>query len=558
MTTANVRLQTLQRAADVSAVPQIGGNVEREQGASFGDILKGTASGNTGSVLTSSLKPSTDSNGSLDKLSAAQAGDKNKAIEKTRADNNSAYRRNADKTADVTRKTADSVSNEQLPDEEIPDEVRDAVRNAIDEIEKAIAEELGVSEEDIENAMEVLGLTALDLLKPENMAALVAELTGSDMAAVLTDEDLYTKVMDLQAVQRDVTTDLLQELNLTIEEFEGMMKELAENGLNNTTPAENEEVTNDDQPKFELPTEKEIPVEVIDNRHMEVPEKDTDDNKIQNPRNEKSNEAEKPVISTEDKETARTPAETVNTSSENLRPDRLPERNVDIETEDEAVTENRFAVPEGTKAEDRSGKKDFSEQGFNQAGSGTSNLFEQNLNSAVSETASETTVSYTNSYEQIRDIMNQIESNIRINLNSESTSMEMQLNPASLGKLALHIESKAGAITAQFIAQSATVRSALEAQIVELKETLQSQGLKVENVEVTLASHEFEKNLMGDQHPGQNSEGTEEARKSARLRRINLNGAEDGDETAIGEIDEGEELARKIMRENGNSIDFTA
>ena len=555
MTTANVRLQTLRGVADVSGIIPVTGKVEKEEGTSFGDILKGTASDQSKASLQSSLKPSTDSKKMMDQVNNLNRDDKNKAVNNPQA-KGGADSKNAERSADVTGKDTKSVSDDGAPENNIPDDVRDAVQDAIDKIKEEIAEKLGVSEEDIENAMEVLGLTVMDLLKTENMTLLVSELSNTDLAAVITDESLYTVVTDLQAVQRETVAELLQELDLTPEEFEGMLKELEARIQGNENPAEKSQINDEPVQKFELPKPEGPQVVVIDNREKEIPEEKQDDTEKAAEKDAKEN----PILSKEDKDTAGTPAETVKTSSEIVRPDSQPERILEREEEDKPVTENRFAVPEETKTGDRSENKGFSENGFQQnASQGTSNLFEQNLNSAVNETASETTISYADTYEQIRDIMHQIESQVKISLNAESTSMEMQLNPAALGKLALHIESKAGVITAQFMAQNAAVKAALETQVAELRETLQSQGLKVEHVEVTLASHEFERNLMGDQHPGQNSESTDDAQKSARLRRINLsNGGDEEGDLVSGEEDESEALARRIMRQNGNRIDFTA
>ena len=550
MTTANVRLQTLRGAADVSGVIPATGKVEKEDGTSFGDILKGAASDQSKASLQSSLKPSTGSKKLMDQVSNLNRGDKSKAVNNPQA-KGGADSKNAEKSANVTDNGTKSVSDDGTPDNNIPDDVRDA----IDKIKEEITEKLGVSEEDIENAMEVLGLTVMDLLKTENMTLLVSELSNTDLAALITDESLYTVVTELQAVQRETVADLLQELDLTPEEFEGMLKELEARIQGNDNPAEKSQINDEPVQKFELPKEEGPQVVVIDNREKEIPEEKQDDTEKAVEKDAKEN----PILSKEDKDTAGTPAETVKTSSEIVRPDSQPERILERE-EDKNVTENRFAVPEEMKTGARSENKGFSENGFQQnASQGASNLFEQNLNSAVNETASETTISYADTYEQIRDIMNQIESQVKISLNAESTSMEMQLNPASLGKLALHIESKAGVITAQFMAQNAAVKAALETQVAELRETLQSQGLKVEHVEVTLASHEFERNLMGDQHPGQNSESTNDAHKSARLRRINLsNDGDEADELSSVAEDESEALARRIMRQNGNRIDFTA
>ena len=56
------------------------------------------------------------------------------------------------------------------------------------------------------------------------------------------------------------------------------------------------------------------------------------------------------------------------------------------------------------------------------------------------------------------------------------TSMEIALNPASLGSVNLHVSSKGGVISAQLYAQDEAVRAALESQVAALKESLEATG----------------------------------------------------------------------------------
>lgn len=165
----------------------------------------------------------------------------------------------------------------------------------------------------------------------------------------------------------------------------------------------------------------------------------------------------------------------------------------------------------------------------------------------------ETTVSESQNvpHADTEEIMRQITEQIKITLRPGNSIMEMELNPASLGRVSVHIEARSGVITAQFAAQNEAVKEAIESQSVQLRETLENQGIKVDAVEVTIASHEFERNLH------QNSDGKEEREKKAEAvskKKIRLNLMEEEPE----ELSEEEELAKKIMIENGNSIDYTA
>ena len=149
--------------------------------------------------------------------------------------------------------------------------------------------------------------------------------------------------------------------------------------------------------------------------------------------------------------------------------------------------------------------------------------------------------------------MRQVSQMTRVMVSQAESSIEMQLNPANLGKVYLQVVSREGVITAQLAAQNEAVREALESQVAVLKENMNQQGIKVEAIEVTIASHEFERNLEQNQQSPAQEQQEENARKSSR-RNINLNSPEDLE----GAMTEEEDLVAKIMTDQGNSVDLTA
>ena len=131
--------------------------------------------------------------------------------------------------------------------------------------------------------------------------------------------------------------------------------------------------------------------------------------------------------------------------------------------------------------------------------------------------------------------------------------MEMQLNPENLGKIYVQVTAKEGVATAHLAVQNEIVKEALENQTIQLRENMNQQGIKVEAVEVTIASHEFERNLEQNQQGSAQDEQREQASKSPR-RNISMNQLDE----LSGLMSEEEMLVAKIMRDNGNSVDFTA
>jgi flagellar hook-length control protein FliK len=99
---------------------------------------------------------------------------------------------------------------------------------------------------------------------------------------------------------------------------------------------------------------------------------------------------------------------------------------------------------------------------------------------------------------EIRDIAQQIINEIRVLINPEQTTMELQLNPEHLGKVNLTISSKQGAMTAHFAVQNDLAKEAIESQLITLKETLAEQGIKVETIEVTVANYTFDQESPSD------------------------------------------------------------
>ncbi len=149
-----------------------------------------------------------------------------------------------------------------------------------------------------------------------------------------------------------------------------------------------------------------------------------------------------------------------------------------------------------------------------------------------------------------QEILRQVTDYIKVNVNADTTSIELKLHPESMGTVSAHVTSQNGAITAQFIVQNEAVKAALETQLVQLKDRLNEQGLKVESIEVTVEDHDLSRSFS-------NEFSEEDANKNdfrRGRRQINLNDLEGLPE----ELTEAEQLAADIMTVNGNSVDYSA
>lgn len=396
------------------------------------------------------------------------------------------------------------VSNKDTKTQEAPADknVQEEMQKAGEELVGKVAEELGVTEEEVVAAMEVLGLTMVDLLNGDNMTQLVLTIEGEDMISLMTDEGLYNSLQNLLAMVSEAGSQLTEEFGISPEELAAMIEQ-AKIPETETETDEQSVIAADDGSKQQIPEGKEDYTVTV----------------------EKNGETVKVSVETDGGNT----------------------------TEREEVTALK---PQTAEAKDETGsgkedssKKDSSPQRDNTQETTHGNLLLENLlnRNSIAKTEAVFENSMAQSTADTQNIMNQIMDYMRVQVRADMTQMELQLNPASLGTVNINITSKAGVITAQFLTQNEAVKAAIESQIVQLKNSFEEQGLKVEAVEVAVASHSFERNLNGE---GNGRQQMQDGRKKG-TRRVNLNG------TALEEEQE-EEIQETLMGAEGSTVSFTA
>ena len=110
------------------------------------------------------------------------------------------------------------------------EEVTEAVDQFEENVKGLLEEELEVSEEDIERAMEELGLTFLDLTDVNNLANLVTELTGAeDSISLVVNEDFNNVLNQL----KDFTQDMVKTVDLPVNVITDVVDNVADNAENN-------------------------------------------------------------------------------------------------------------------------------------------------------------------------------------------------------------------------------------------------------------------------------------------------------------------------------------
>lgn len=367
-----------------------------------------------------------------------------------------------------------------------------------EELVEKVAEELGVTEEEVLAAMEALGLTMTDLLNADNMTQLVLAIEGEDMLSLMTDEGLYNSLQNILSMVSQATNQLQEELGITPEELAAMLEEATA--------------------KEELPKDKqELPAQ--DGVKEQIPEGE-EDYTVTVERN----------------------GETVKVSVE-------VDGNSESKSEEVTSLKTQPAEEQQTSGKEEGSKKDGASHREHTQESTQGNLLLENLlnrsNAVKTDMAFENVMTQQNT-EQTQNIMNQIMDYMRIQVRSDMTQMELQLNPASLGTVNINITSKAGVIIAQFLTQNETVKAAIESQIVQLKNSFEEQGIKVESVEVAVANHSFERNLNGE---GSRQQQSQDGRRKG-TRRVNLNGQ------TLDEEPEPEN--EQPVLADGSTVNFTA
>lgn len=443
----------------------------------------------------------------------------------------------------VTFQVSDSTSNKTVEyeklstkDDRIPkvtgktgdadmQKVDQAVEEFAKEVQKEVKELLGVDDAQLEAAMKELGLTYQDLMDPVNLANLVMNLTGEeDQLGLLMNADFQELMQNVEVLSKN----LLQELGMTPQEVAEVFAQLEQNAAQITeeVPQQMQEVTDTQADVLKVQqtddvqiTEQKSQVTGLTETNAAATESVESDGNVQN--------VEEPVsqeVRVENDQTA---------SQQEGQQEEAPENSMTTEDDASLLQQN-----------DTTEKSIFTEHTFQQT---VQTIRTDNI------TAAPTTAVPQNVVFNTLDVIRQVSEFTRVMYQGDTTSMEMQLNPENLGKIYVQVTAKEGVVTAHLAVQNEIVKEALENQTIQLRENMNQQGIKVEAVEVTIASHEFERNLEQNQQGSAQDEQREQASKSPR-RNISMNQLDE----LSGLMSEEEMLVAKIMRDNGNSVDFTA
>lgn len=367
-------------------------------------------------------------------------------------------------------KNADTSSISDVNSKADNKDVTDTVKEVCEDIKDAIKEEFDVSDEDIKVAMELLGLTALDLLSTAKVAELIEQLTGTDALTLITNEDMMQSFNNIINVVDEANADIAGMLGVKTEEVGIVL------GQNDIAPVVNSEDT------------------AKQDNVKESDAKNADDNINQTVDNQES-------------------------LSEVLAKK--------ITTESDGKAKNNMS--ESNEANNKVTYADVAD----------------NMISNITDTFADIITEDISTVKEA-DIVNQVIDSVKLMASRELTSMEVMLNPEHLGSVHITVTARNGIVSAQIAAQNEQVKTALENQMVTLREQFESQGLKVDAVEITVMAHSFE--------AGQNFGQSESERKQGESkvhRKLDLSSFDD-------ELEEDLESTAPAPKAEESSVEYLA
>ena len=490
------------------------------------------------------------------------------------------------------------------------DEITKEVSSQI--VEK-VTEDLDITEDKLCEIMQILGITAMDLLQPENLTALFANAAGIDnnpQELVLNSDftGLYADVMDiasknqalLEAVSNMEVLETPQELETFTEpgnpnqgntalsgedmanvqisdlagETEGAVSKqyqtkseiigtseiadksetiaaiVSENiGTSDNTPSSASENIDASETTAATVVEERSMSEtaataVSETQAASVNTVSETQGALEAATAEASNISET-VVSSESIDASETKAQPADTKKDRtgLADDALSQQ---VSDESDSIKPEKQAMKADLNSDSSSEERSFGDKNENSVLHTMIN--EQTQPEGVFE-AFDVQPKYTSV--NTTDIIRQIVDQISIANTTGESVIEMQLNPENLGKLYINVTEKNSEITARIAVSNEAVKNALESQMAILRENLQDANIRVNDVEITIATHEFERNL--EQNAG-NENGRQGGQQYTHQSSNNGGNKSGQNETASDEA----RLAAQIMRDNGNSVDFMA
>jgi len=394
----------------------------------------------------------------------------------------------------------DKVENSQAQyrnkEKEVPTE---------DEVIDALAEKTGMTEEEIESVLNELGITVFDLLLPQNLQQFLQHIYNVEDSMELL------SIPNINQTYKDIMS-LFQDLK---ESFPILQNIVGSNEILKSTTINNEEMM-----QIDLFMEKQTQEESAQN----IP---TTSNNV--------------LLEKQSQFDTNFSQNNSDTQSQMLTDEITV---IDIK-KDEAISTNSSSTLSNDELEesDEIGAVNLNNEFVeNIELNGNNIIVQQNIISdgrIIESTQAQINPHSVNT----EQLINQMVEHIKVNITEDTTEMNLQLKPDHLGNLSLKLITERGIITAQFVAESQTVKEIIEANFNQLKDVLQEQGFLIQNLEVSV-KQEF-------QDQGSNFMERNTSKSTKRIREILSDLSEDSVENYNAEYN-------NPYRRSDSEIDFSA
>lgn len=177
--------------------------------------------------------------------------------------------------------------------------------------------------------------------------------------------------------------------------------------------------------------------------------------------------------------------------------------------------------------------------------------FQQNLDNQIGATQKvDGNAAQTNQTRETYNVPQQIVEQAKLLQRGTDSQMIIKLNPEHLGQLSLKVSVNGnGGVTATFHTDNAQVRAILETTMTQLKQQLDEQGIKVDNVEVHTG-------LPDGQFPqDQGQQGFyQQQGQQVRSQQADLQDFEESSENLAAELENSQENQEVVLDSQGNQI----
>lgn len=430
---------------------------------------------------------------SISTNSSSLSSDINQKVTTIDDSTNTEKYKKASSDVEGTRKDVESYNKDATVSDNIKSNVIDdnKVADVLEQLKYQIKKKFGISDEELVNALANLGITMQDLLQPVNLTNLVTEITGSQSPlALLMNGDLSEQLKTIMEYAANQFETLAKELNVSVDDLKSYFQNVKQTQSNEGMI---EQIVEEPQ--------------LIDDSKMQVHVTDTPKEVI----------TQKPNY------------------VDSLTQDSVESQDV-LEAKNIVSNQNEN---HGSMAKNNKQSTE-SKQSLDVV---------ENLTQSIQESFDKIVIDDTDAI-QTADVIKQIVQAAKVTATQEFSTIQLQLNPENLGKIQLSVIAKDGLITAHIAAENEAVKKAIENQITVLKENFNNQGIKVDAVEVTIASHGFEANQdLNKEDPNQ------EAANKKSNKKINLDSMND---LLEDELSDDERRVMNLLNNNNSSVEFSA